>query len=168
MLTHYQSIVVCVCVVCVVSTPQLPLEGKLLFTLLPSPPLPSPPLPSPPSQVYDLLNGKQRLRILEDGRQQVQVVGLTEEGVASVDDVLRLIDTGNTCRYMHVTRTCMTHACTCFYGVMYGSCYVHASVMPSPWKGMGARLVNMYLHVPVHVHVHVVCMDMYIHACTVM
>ena len=104
----------------------------------PPPPSPLSPLPSPPSQVYDLLNGKQRLRILEDGRQQVQVVGLTEEGVASVDDVLRLIDIGNTCRYMHVTRTCMyvhmTHACTCFYGAMYGSCYVHASVMPSPGK----------------------------------
>ncbi|CAH1962585.1 unnamed protein product [Acanthoscelides obtectus] len=46
-------------------------------------------------KVSDLLNGKQTLRILEDGRQQVQVVGLTEKTVSSVNEVLHLIKIGN-------------------------------------------------------------------------
>ena len=49
-------------------------------------------------QVFDLLNEKAKLRILEDGKQQVQVVGLKEEVVQSVDDVLRLIQNGNIVR----------------------------------------------------------------------
>jgi kinesin family protein 2/24 len=51
-------------------------------------------------KVYDLLNKKERLRILEDKRQQVQIVGLQEEVVEDVDDVLRLIQRGNKCRYV--------------------------------------------------------------------
>ena len=50
------------------------------------------------SQVFDLLNKKQKLRVLEDGRQQVQVVGLKEEMVSCVDDVLTLIQRGNSAR----------------------------------------------------------------------
>jgi kinesin family protein 2/24 len=38
------------------------------------------------------------LRVLEDGNQQVQVVGLTEITVNSVDEVLKLIQQGNTAR----------------------------------------------------------------------
>lgn len=49
-------------------------------------------------KVYDLLNKKERLRILEDKKQQVQIVGLQEEVVEGVDDVLRLIQRGNKCR----------------------------------------------------------------------
>ena len=49
-------------------------------------------------QVFDLLNGKHKLRVLEDGKQQVQVVGLKEEIVNSVDDVLKLIQNGNIVR----------------------------------------------------------------------
>lgn len=49
-------------------------------------------------QVFDLLNKKTRLRVLEDGKQQVQVVGLKEEHVENVDDVLRLIQHGNNVR----------------------------------------------------------------------
>ena len=49
-------------------------------------------------KVFDLLNKKERLRILEDKRQQVQIVGLAEEKVGNVDDVLRLIQRGNRCR----------------------------------------------------------------------
>ena len=49
-------------------------------------------------QVFDLLNDKMKLRVLEDGKQQVQVVGLKEEIVCSVDDVLKLIQSGNTVR----------------------------------------------------------------------
>ena len=36
-------------------------------------------------QVFDLLSGKSKLRVLEDGKQQVVVVGLTEKIVASVE-----------------------------------------------------------------------------------
>ena len=46
-------------------------------------------------QLFDLLNNKASLRVLEDGKQQVQVVGLREESVTCVEDVLRYIQLGN-------------------------------------------------------------------------
>ncbi|XP_042308714.1 LOW QUALITY PROTEIN: kinesin-like protein KIF2B [Sceloporus undulatus] len=49
-------------------------------------------------KVYDLLNWKSRLRVLEDSNQQVQVVGLLEQEVLCVEDVLKLIEVGNRCR----------------------------------------------------------------------
>ncbi|KAK9407182.1 kinesin-like KIF2B [Crotalus adamanteus] len=49
-------------------------------------------------KVYDLLNWKNRLRVLEDSNQQVQVVGLLEQEVICVEDVLKLIEIGNRCR----------------------------------------------------------------------
>ncbi|CAH0562180.1 unnamed protein product [Brassicogethes aeneus] len=49
-------------------------------------------------KVFDLLNNKTKLRILEDGKQQVQVVGLTEKVVSSTDEVLKLIQKGNQAR----------------------------------------------------------------------
>lgn len=49
-------------------------------------------------KVFDLLSNKQKLRVLEDGKQQVQVVGLTEKVVDSVDEVLKLIQHGNVAR----------------------------------------------------------------------
>ncbi len=49
-------------------------------------------------KVFDLLNKKAKLRVLEDGKQVVQVVGLQEKSVNSVDDVLRLITVGNNVR----------------------------------------------------------------------
>merc|ERR1712061_198019 len=49
-------------------------------------------------KVFDLLSGKSKLRVLEDGKQQVVVVGLTESVVTSVDDVLKLITSGNNLR----------------------------------------------------------------------
>ncbi|KYO31045.1 kinesin-like protein KIF2A [Alligator mississippiensis] len=49
-------------------------------------------------KVYDLLNGRNRLRVLEDAKQQVQVVGLQEQEVASVEDVIKLIEVGNRAR----------------------------------------------------------------------
>jgi len=49
-------------------------------------------------KVFDLLSGKSKLRVLEDGKQQVQIVGLTESEVTSVDDVLKLITSGNNLR----------------------------------------------------------------------
>ncbi|XP_075595052.1 kinesin-like protein KIF2A isoform X2 [Balearica regulorum gibbericeps] len=49
-------------------------------------------------KVFDLLNRKTKLRVLEDGKQQVQVVGLQEREVNCVEDVLKLIEIGNSCR----------------------------------------------------------------------
>jgi len=53
--------------------------------------------------VFDLLNGKQKLRVLEDAKQQVQVVGLKEEEIRCVEDVFRLIQHGNNVRTSGVT-----------------------------------------------------------------
>ncbi|KAI3372908.1 hypothetical protein L3Q82_023360, partial [Scortum barcoo] len=39
-----------------------------------------------------------KLRVLEDGKQQVQVVGLQEKEVKCTEDVLKLIEVGNSCR----------------------------------------------------------------------
>lgn len=49
-------------------------------------------------KVFDLLSGKSKLRVLEDGKQQVVVVGLTEKVVTCVEDVLKLISGGNVLR----------------------------------------------------------------------
>ncbi|XP_061116573.1 kinesin-like protein KIF2A [Conger conger] len=49
-------------------------------------------------KVFDLLNHKTRLRVLENQNQQVQVFGLQEREVRSTEDVLSLIETGNSCR----------------------------------------------------------------------
>ncbi|XP_059098841.1 serine-rich adhesin for platelets-like isoform X1 [Tigriopus californicus] len=49
-------------------------------------------------KVFDLLSGKSKLRVLEDGKQQVVIVGLTEKEVDSVEDVLKLINHGNSIR----------------------------------------------------------------------
>ena len=53
-------------------------------------------------KVFDLLSGKSKLRVLEDGKQQVQVVGLTESVVTSVEDVLKLITSGNNLQCLEV------------------------------------------------------------------
>ncbi|XP_067403535.1 kinesin-like protein KIF2B [Emydura macquarii macquarii] len=49
-------------------------------------------------KVYDLLNWRSRLKVLEDGKQQIQVVGLQEEEVTCVEEVMKLIQIGNRCR----------------------------------------------------------------------
>ena len=49
--------------------------------------------------MFDLLNKKSRLRILENAQHEVQIVGLKEEPVYDLSDVLRLISSGNSCRY---------------------------------------------------------------------
>lgn len=51
-----------------------------------------------PSQVFDLLNKKAKLRVLEDGKQQVQVLGLQEHLVNCAEDVIKMIDIGSACR----------------------------------------------------------------------
>ncbi|CAH8541042.1 unnamed protein product [Schistosoma turkestanicum] len=45
-------------------------------------------------KVFDLLNKKAKLRVLEDAKGQVQIVGLCEEEVNSVDCVLKLLHHG--------------------------------------------------------------------------
>ncbi|KAM5217182.1 kinesin-like protein KIF2B [Hipposideros larvatus] len=49
-------------------------------------------------KVYDLLNWKKLLPVREDGNQQIQVVGLQEQEVCCVADVLNLVELGNSCR----------------------------------------------------------------------
>ncbi|CAM4590971.1 unnamed protein product [Leuciscus chuanchicus] len=49
-------------------------------------------------KVFDLLNKKAKLRVLEDDKQQVNVVGLQEVPVLSVDDVIKMIEKGSACR----------------------------------------------------------------------
>lgn len=61
--------------------------------------------------MYDLLNKKAKLRVLEDDRQQVQVVGLEEVCVSTAEDVIRVIQIGSACRYMLLS--CSTYnACS--------------------------------------------------------
>nr|XP_039260946.1 kinesin-like protein KIF2A [Styela clava] len=54
-------------------------------------------------KVFDLLNKKARLRVLEDRNQQVQVVGLVERQVSNMDDILQLIQEASKCRTSGVT-----------------------------------------------------------------
>ncbi|XP_037538193.1 kinesin-like protein KIF2C [Nematolebias whitei] len=49
-------------------------------------------------KVYDLLNKKAKLRVLEDDRQQVQVVGLEEVCVSTAEDVIKMLQIGSACR----------------------------------------------------------------------
>ncbi|KAL3055137.1 hypothetical protein OYC64_017943 [Pagothenia borchgrevinki] len=49
-------------------------------------------------KVYDLLNKKTKLRVLEDERQQVQVVGLEEVYVTTSEEVIKIIQMGSSCR----------------------------------------------------------------------
>ncbi|KAM6918223.1 kinesin-like protein KIF2C [Xenentodon cancila] len=49
-------------------------------------------------KVYDLLNKKAKLRVLEDDRQQVQVVGLEEVDVSSTEEVIKILQIGSACR----------------------------------------------------------------------
>ncbi|XP_069882977.1 kinesin-like protein KIF2B [Dipodomys merriami] len=49
-------------------------------------------------KVYDLLNWKKKLQVLEDGHRQMQVVGLQEREVCCVEELLTLVEQGNSCR----------------------------------------------------------------------
>ncbi|KAK6624856.1 hypothetical protein RUM44_011720 [Polyplax serrata] len=49
-------------------------------------------------KVFDLLADKAKLRVMEDGKSCVQIVGLTEKVVENVDEVLKLIQHGNSVR----------------------------------------------------------------------
>ncbi|XP_015146781.1 kinesin-like protein KIF2C isoform X6 [Gallus gallus] len=66
-------------------------------------------------KVFDLLNKKAKLRVLEDGKQQVQVVGLQEKQVSCSEDVIRMIEMGSACRTSGQTfanaSSSRSHAC---------------------------------------------------------
>ncbi|XP_074858858.1 kinesin-like protein KIF2C isoform X2 [Carettochelys insculpta] len=66
-------------------------------------------------KVFDLLNKKAKLRVLEDGKQQVQVVGLQERQVICAEDVIRMIEMGSACRTSGQTfansSSSRSHAC---------------------------------------------------------
>ncbi|XP_058127849.1 kinesin-like protein Klp10A [Anopheles ziemanni] len=49
-------------------------------------------------KVFDLLANKRKLRVLEDGKKVVQLVGLTEKEVDSVEEVLAIISGGTSVR----------------------------------------------------------------------
>lgn len=56
--------------------------------------------------MFDLLSDKAKLRVLEDGNNQVQIVGLTEKVVDSVEEVLKLIQHGNVARLVQCYANC--------------------------------------------------------------
>ncbi|XP_020039014.1 kinesin-like protein KIF2C isoform X2 [Castor canadensis] len=66
-------------------------------------------------KLFDLLNKKAKLRVLEDSKQQVQVVGLQEHLVNSADDVIKMINVGSACRTSGQTfansNSSRSHAC---------------------------------------------------------
>ncbi|KAL9845832.1 kinesin-like protein KIF2C isoform 1-T1 [Geothlypis trichas] len=66
-------------------------------------------------KVFDLLNKKAKLRVLEDGKQQVQVVGLQEKPVSCAEDVIKMITMGSACRTSGQTfanaSSSRSHAC---------------------------------------------------------
>ncbi|XP_070260996.1 kinesin-like protein KIF2C isoform X3 [Myotis yumanensis] len=66
-------------------------------------------------KLFDLLNKKAKLRVLEDGKQQVQVLGLQEHLVNCAEDVIKMIDIGSACRTSGQTfansNSSRSHAC---------------------------------------------------------
>ncbi|XP_030063080.1 kinesin-like protein KIF2C isoform X2 [Microcaecilia unicolor] len=66
-------------------------------------------------KVFDLLNKKAKLRVLEDGKQQVQVVGLQERLVSCAEEVIKMIEMGSSCRTSGQTfansSSSRSHAC---------------------------------------------------------
>ncbi|KAM3914408.1 kinesin-like protein KIF2C [Leptodactylus fuscus] len=66
-------------------------------------------------KVFDLLNKKAKLRVLEDAKQEVQVVGLVEKVVTCAEDVFKMIEVGSACRTSGQTfannSSSRSHAC---------------------------------------------------------
>ena len=56
-------------------------------------------------RVYDLLNKQKRLRVLEDGKNVVQIVGLSEKVVTCMDDVLAALQHGSNVSMGKVRKT---------------------------------------------------------------
>ncbi|XP_068095630.1 kinesin-like protein KIF2C isoform X2 [Hyperolius riggenbachi] len=66
-------------------------------------------------KVFDLLNKKAKLRVLEDAKQEVQVVGLMEREVTCAEEVFKMIELGSACRTSGQTfansSSSRSHAC---------------------------------------------------------
>lgn len=54
-------------------------------------------------QCYDLLNGKSKLNILEDKNNNVRIQGLSERPAGSPQEMLGIIEFGNSVRTTHAT-----------------------------------------------------------------
>lgn len=89
-------------------------------------------------KLFDLLNKKAKLRVLEDGKQQVQVVGLQEHLVSCADDVIKMIDIGSACRTSGQTfansNSSRSHAC--FQILLRAKGRVHGKFSWWIWPGM--------------------------------
>jgi kinesin family protein 2/24 len=55
-------------------------------------------------KLYDLLNNHEQLKLLEDKSQKVQIQGLKEQFVQSEQELLDLINFGNSVRTTHATK----------------------------------------------------------------
>jgi kinesin family protein 2/24 len=55
-------------------------------------------------KIYDLLNNHEVLKILEDKNNKIQVAGLKEQFVQSEEEILNLINFGNSVRTTHATK----------------------------------------------------------------
>jgi kinesin family protein 2/24 len=56
-------------------------------------------------RLYDLLNNKNKLQVLEDKNQKVQIFGLEEKLAETPDQMREIIDLGNSIRTTHNTVT---------------------------------------------------------------
>jgi len=54
-------------------------------------------------KLYDLLNNRDMVQCREDGKQKVNIVGLTEKQVVSVEEIMEVIGSGLLCRTSGVT-----------------------------------------------------------------
>ncbi len=54
-------------------------------------------------RLFDLLNNRNKLTLLEDANQKIQVQGLTEKAVSSADEMIKIIEFGHTVRTTHAT-----------------------------------------------------------------
>lgn len=55
-------------------------------------------------KIYDLINNHEQLKLLEDKNNKVQIQGLKEQFVQSEDEIIGLINQGNTLRTTHATK----------------------------------------------------------------
>lgn len=56
-------------------------------------------------RLYDLLNNKNKLQVLEDKNQKVQIFGLEEKIASNPDEMRNIIDQANNIRTTHNTVT---------------------------------------------------------------
>lgn len=54
--------------------------------------------------LQDLLNNRKRLKVLEDGKGEINVTGLTERETSSVEEFHSILDAGNAARTTHATQ----------------------------------------------------------------